>query len=318
MKTRTKNIMGVAFFTFVLFFVSSVSSSIYAQTPQRDYNVIAPLPGISVPCTNSSGQPSDCSTLDRYLPNAFNLAVGIAVAMAFVMITFGGVTYATSDALSGKQQGREYIENAIYGLLLVIGSYIILYTINPQIVRFDLLIPRPNVQQGNPTVTPVTPSGACTGGCLPFAGSGLTTSGGNVSAAGVSSILMPKLLDLNSQLNANNIPWRITEGYPPTEGVNHACDCHRKGTCVDAYPLKRTDPATLNTFVTYARQSNLNVEFEVKTEEEKFNLTSTVTRDGRPRTNQDGTPFVPYTGIIKVVPKINGAHFSVYNTTCNG
>ncbi len=121
----------------------SFGNKIYALP---DYTVLAPLPGIG-PTTN----------LHDYLPNAFNLAIGIAAGMAFVVITLGGAMYATTDAISGKAQGKEWITNAIWGLLLVIGAWIILNTINPQILKFDLIINRPNIQAGQAAAVPGIP-----------------------------------------------------------------------------------------------------------------------------------------------------------------
>lgn len=102
-----------------------------------DYAVLAPLPGI--------GENGAKTSLSSYLPAIFNLAIGIAAVLAFVMITFGGIMYATSDAITGKAQGREYLENAIWGLLLVIGAWVILNTINPKILDFKLTLTTPNV-----------------------------------------------------------------------------------------------------------------------------------------------------------------------------
>ncbi|TSC70549.1 MAG: hypothetical protein CEO12_270 [Parcubacteria group bacterium Gr01-1014_46] len=123
---------------------------VYAQTPPPNnptpYTVLTTLPGIGTQ-----------TTLTSYLPAAFNLAIGIAVALAFVMITFGGVTYATSDAITGKAKGREYIEDALWGLLLVIGSYVILNTLNPQILNFSLRFDRPTVPVSSVTLIAGTP-----------------------------------------------------------------------------------------------------------------------------------------------------------------
>jgi hypothetical protein len=119
-------------------------STVSAQL--QDYTTLAPLPGVK-PTTN----------LTDYLPNVFNLSIGIAAVLAFIVITIGGVLYATTDALSGKSQGREYITNAIWGLLLVIGSYVILYTINPQILDFSVAINQSNIKVSAPTVTAGTP-----------------------------------------------------------------------------------------------------------------------------------------------------------------
>ncbi len=122
--------------------VSSFFSTAYAA--EKDYVVLAPLPGITD--TGCLGTEKGCTTtLERYLPQMFNLIIGIAAVLAFMVITFGGVTYATSDALQGKQDGKTHVENGIYGLLLVIGAWIILYTINPQILNFSLLLPKSEI-----------------------------------------------------------------------------------------------------------------------------------------------------------------------------
>lgn len=135
MKKTLQIIIYLFILTIILFPISSI---VYAQTTS-DYVVLAPLPGIG----DSAG---GTTNLTSYLPAAFNLAIGIAAVMAFVMITWGGIVYATSDAVTSKAQGREWIENALWGLLLVIGAWVILYTLNPQILNFNLLLPTPNIQ----------------------------------------------------------------------------------------------------------------------------------------------------------------------------
>src|SRR3989344_2849863 len=141
---KTFKIIIPLIITVVLF---SVFSTTYAAL--NDYTVLAPLPGI--------GNAGGTTNLETYLPAAFNLAIGIGAVLAFIMITWGGITYATSDAISGKAQGKEWITNAIWGLLLVISAWIILATINPQILKFNLSLDVPKVKAGQPTVTPGVP-----------------------------------------------------------------------------------------------------------------------------------------------------------------
>lgn len=309
MKKMTKKTLWIIMALFIISIVTLPSLTVlYAQAPTaNDYNVLVPLPGVA----DAAGR----TNLSTYLPAAFNLTVGIAVALAFVFITIGGVMYATSDALSGKTQGREYIENALWGLLLVISSYVILSTINPQILNFNILVNRPIVTPTNPVVTPVVPAGACAGGCLPFAGTGLPVSGAAVGKT-ISSIMMPKLLRLDAAMRANNIPWRITEGFPPSG--THQNACHQNGTCIDATPTSKTTER-LNAFSAAAAANGMRAEWEVGSDTEALELTRTTNPNGSPRLNPDGTPFVPYTGIIRVfpprngVPQIRGTHFSVYN-----
>jgi hypothetical protein len=141
----------VIIFLITIFIISSFFSLAYAT--EGDYVVLTPLPGITDP---------DCvgvnctTTLERYLPQMFNLIIGIAAVLAFIVITFGGVTYATSDALQGKQDGKAHIENGIYGLLLVIGAWVILNTINPQLLDFRLFLPKSDVTTSTGTTVPAS------------------------------------------------------------------------------------------------------------------------------------------------------------------
>jgi hypothetical protein len=65
----------------------------------------------------------------------FLLAVG--GVLAFAMIVVGGIQYALSGANPGWQkEAVSRIQQAILGLLLLLFSYIILQTINPELLRF--------------------------------------------------------------------------------------------------------------------------------------------------------------------------------------
>ena len=57
------------------------------------------------------------------------------------MIVIGGVQYTTSYGSSGKGEAKARILNAVLGLLLVLGAWVILYTINPDLVKLELNIP---------------------------------------------------------------------------------------------------------------------------------------------------------------------------------
>jgi hypothetical protein len=56
------------------------------------------------------------------------------------MIVIGGLQYLSTDAVSGKNDGRARITQALQGLLLALLSYLILNTINPQILNTELTL----------------------------------------------------------------------------------------------------------------------------------------------------------------------------------
>ncbi len=93
-----------------------------------DYTPLVPLPGITGTAT---------SNLPEYLVALFRVTLGLAAVLAVIQITIGGVEYMSTDAISGKEDGKERITQAIYGLILAIGAWLILNTVNPRILTFS-------------------------------------------------------------------------------------------------------------------------------------------------------------------------------------
>ena len=61
--------------------------------------------------------------------------ITFSTAAAFGVIIWGGIEYITSFGnLSRMSSGKEKIENAVIGLLIILISYLVLQTINPQLL----------------------------------------------------------------------------------------------------------------------------------------------------------------------------------------
>src|SRR3989338_4759725 len=81
---------------------------------------------------------SENVTLEEYLTWAFRFVLALAGFLAVMMIVIGGVEYiisGASEAMRGEAKKR--IENAIWGLVMALVSYLVLYTINPSLVDFE-------------------------------------------------------------------------------------------------------------------------------------------------------------------------------------
>ncbi len=66
--------------------------------------------------------------------------ITIATAAAFGMIIYGGMEYLTSAGNESRMtSGRDKIKAAIVGLLIIIISYLVLETINPQTLEMPSL-----------------------------------------------------------------------------------------------------------------------------------------------------------------------------------
>lgn len=96
----------------------------------RCYAVLAPL-------SPELTEVGDDFTLGKYINILVQIAIGIAGILAVIMIIVGGVQYMTTDALTGKSNARSTITSAILGLLIALGSFIILNTINPTLTKIE-------------------------------------------------------------------------------------------------------------------------------------------------------------------------------------
>ena len=81
---------------------------------------------------------SENVTLEQYLTWAFRFVLALAGFLAVMMIVIGGVEYIISGASeSMRGEAKKRIENAIWGLVMALVSYLVLYTINPSLVNFE-------------------------------------------------------------------------------------------------------------------------------------------------------------------------------------
>lgn len=82
---------------------------------------------------------TDASSFPEYAKYFFNIGVGIAGILAVMTIAFGGVYYLVSLG-RGKftDEGKDWIKAGILGLFIILCAYLIVYTINPDLVIFRL------------------------------------------------------------------------------------------------------------------------------------------------------------------------------------
>ncbi len=97
-----------------------------------DYKLLAPIPGFDE--TYKTGD------IGKYVNAIIKLSIVIAAVLAVVMITLGGFQYMTSESMGLKQEGKDKIKNAFLGLVILASSFLILNTINPALLNFNLNI----------------------------------------------------------------------------------------------------------------------------------------------------------------------------------
>ncbi len=115
---------------FIFIILLSLGNLSFAQIP-KEYNLLEPLPGFEEAVT-----PSNPVT---YIEALYWYALGLAVVLSVLMLVIGGLEYTTSFASeSNKGKAKARIENALIGLVIALTSYLILYTVNPEMATLKL------------------------------------------------------------------------------------------------------------------------------------------------------------------------------------
>ncbi len=302
-----------------------------ASAQSTDYKLLAPIP------LNGPGSgPVDTVNTSTYLPGLIKLIIALAGAFAVVKIILAGIQYMSTDAWSGKNEAKGSILNALFGLLLAMSAWLILYTINPKLVNLSLAIPEQEIAtttlegpgvvvpeiDGVPITnpTPTAPGGVgCQGECRYSYTNGagilvrykdcsscsdatrfgldIKTRNINGTAAQMNTELGNKLKAVNQALDTG---FRITETWPPT--VNHAAQEQYDGTSVDV-SLSTNTGREVDNFIKSAQSQGLRVVYEVQSPADANIYTS------------QGIPACttrPHSGCVLPVNYVTGPHFSVY------
>ncbi len=116
------------------------------------------------PCDPKIGSCPEATTPAGYVSRLYTFSLMAAGIAALGALIFGAVKYILSAGnIVSQQDARDQMTNAIWGLVLLIGAYLILYTINPDLVNLR-----------NPSAAPINVenvggSGGGTGGGAPNA-----------------------------------------------------------------------------------------------------------------------------------------------------
>lgn len=196
-KTRIAATLSFTFF-------SVFALSAFAQG--TDYVMLAPVPGLTKP--GSEGLTNTAT----FLPAFFKMVIGLASALAVVMLLYGGIQYMTTDAWNKKDSAKETIKDALVGLLLTLSAYLIIYTINPKMLSFNLEIPQLEIPRSGLSV-----------GDTDGVGDG-ETGGGTRRTGGTGTPMTPAeiIADTNVRNRLQNAGVSINAG-PCTQGQTRGC-----------------------------------------------------------------------------------------------
>ena len=93
---------------------------------QNQYKLLAPIGTIQTI--------DDTTTVGDYLNVIFQIIIGLCGVLAVIMIIIGGIQWMGNESVFGKVEAKSKITNAIFGLLLALGAWALLNTINPALL----------------------------------------------------------------------------------------------------------------------------------------------------------------------------------------
>lgn len=236
-------------------------------TPQKDatstgtYKLLAPIGGLT----------EEPKNIGDYFNKIFLIAIGLCGALAVIMIVIGGIQYMGDESIFGKTEAKSHITSAIFGLLIALGAYALLNTINPDLLgKGGVHIKQVSAEIEEENITSVG-AGANVNGVLVkiTPGKAATCTGGIVSipsSMGSGQIcqgLLTKLQTLKSATDTAGISWKITSSI---RGGGTISSCHlsggaTSGNCAD---IAITSGDYSNLCVAVAQVGGLNFANEAK------------------------------------------------------
>lgn len=143
MKRRFYNLLLIV--TLIVLFGGIFEFANAQESPQK----LPPQTLISYPtiANQSIGFETPLPEIIKYI---YLFAVGICGAVALAAILLGAIKYIGAAGNPSKMgDAKEQIVSAILGVIILLSSYLILYTINPDLVRLGLTLPPIDTSQFN-------------------------------------------------------------------------------------------------------------------------------------------------------------------------
>ncbi|OGG65028.1 hypothetical protein A3C94_02165 [Candidatus Kaiserbacteria bacterium RIFCSPHIGHO2_02_FULL_55_17] len=214
---------------------------------------LAPIPGLTDVQPTSGG-------LATFFNNLYKFMIGIAAALAVIMITWAGLKIALNrDNVSTIMDSKGTIYNAVFGLVLVLSPYLVFSIINPSILNLSLNLPRLNTSAAPPLQISATTdttlpdialeSRESSGGSVVFA---FTPTWESMQSTPIGNILDAKQDECTSVTNRTGVVLPVTTGDVTGYGgiMSYACQTCPPNTTLELFPRGRTGSGPRGSCVT--------------------------------------------------------------------
>jgi hypothetical protein len=73
-----------------------------------------------------------------FLGLIFKILITVGALLAVGTLVYAGISYMLSEAFETKGEAKNRMKAALWGLIILLGAWLMLYTINPQLLNFNL------------------------------------------------------------------------------------------------------------------------------------------------------------------------------------
>lgn len=144
---KNKYLQKIAIIFLIAAFAWPIFSFAQTASGPFDYTPLEPLPGFEA----ETSKPVD---FYNYISMVYQIGIWSIGMLAMFMIIFGGFTYITAAGNTSQMgKGKDIITDAIIGLLLAMVSYLVLYVINPDLIKLQRLEPGEQTRQAEKEAT---------------------------------------------------------------------------------------------------------------------------------------------------------------------
>ena len=106
-------------------------SSNLTTTETANYEPLAPIKGPDGAVLNGA------TDFPGYLQAIYRIGIGLCFVLGVIMFTWAGIEYIVSESMNTKGDARSRMTNALIGLAIALVSYILLNTINPDLLKLQ-------------------------------------------------------------------------------------------------------------------------------------------------------------------------------------
>lgn len=138
--------------------VVDVNAKLDQASNKTIYRLLAPFGGITCMDWSKDNKDPACigSNIGEYLNLIFRIGIGLCAVLAVIMLIVNGIMYMGEESVFGKTEAKKRLLNSVIGLLLALGSWVILNTINPALTGKDGL----SISSAETVITPLYDRGA--------------------------------------------------------------------------------------------------------------------------------------------------------------